>query len=182
MLGMTNPGLFTENKERSILPSECSFDRGRPSIILEVDDIDFHPSISANWYISLFWMRAHKAIHDPLSPNITRALWLIAVSHVRSAKTHTSMHSWGPLFILKVKSCWGPGAPRWRPDGVDTTWPIVRTCWSVPRRGLTAARKAGVALNHQCISMRGSRHLMSVCVCVWQEGAGNVASRGLQQR
>lgn len=173
---MTNPGLLTKNKERSILPSECSFDRGRPSIVLEVDDIDFHPSISANWYISLFWMRAHKAIHDPLSPNITWALWLIAVSHVPSAKTHTSTHSWGPLFILKVKSCWGA-----RGSSLTTWWGWHRMthCAHVlicPKRCLTAARKAGVALNHQCISMRGSQHVC-VCVCVWQEGAGNVASK-----
>ncbi len=78
----------------------------------------------------------------------------------------------GPLFILKVKSCWEAEAPHWRPDGADTARLIVHTCWSVPRLGLTAAHKADDALNRQCISMRGSYHLhLSVYVLVVRGGA-----------
>lgn len=91
--------------------------------------------------------------------------WLLCPIHVRS-DTHAFTHSQGTLFILKVKSCWEAEAPHWWPDGVDTTRPIVHTCWSVPRRGLTAAHKANAALNHQCISMRGSHRL---CLCVWDK-------------
>lgn len=111
-------------------------------------------------------MQAHKPIHKPPSPNITRASWLIAVSRVRHTYTHTlaGAHS----SSSRSRGAGRQGAPHWRPDGADTTRPIVHTCWSVPRRGLTAAHKADVALNHQCISMRGS-HRSRLCVCVGQE-------------
>lgn len=153
------------NKENILYCRLCwsaAGDQGRTSIMLEVDNIDFHPNISASWYIGLFWMQVHKPIHYPPSPNITRAFWLIAVvpwmsAHQRSQNTHTHActHSWGTLLILKVKSC--REAPHWRPDGADTAQLIVHTCWYVPRRGLTAAQKADITPNHQCISMRGSR-------------------------
>lgn len=55
-------------------------------------------------------------------------------------------------------------APHWWHDGADTVQPIVHTCWSVPRRGLTTGHKTDNTLNPQCISMRGS-HFCYVCVC-----------------
>lgn len=93
------------NKEKSMLlqvfshrvPSAAVV-RGGSFIIPEVDNIDFHPNISAHWFICLFWMRAHKPIQKPPSPDITRASWLIAVSHAcllrKTQLKHTLM---GPL-------------------------------------------------------------------------------------
>lgn len=81
-------------------------------------------------------------------------------THARTHGAHSSSS--------RSRAAGRQGAPHWRPDGADTTRPIVHTCWSVPRRGLTAGHKADVALNHQCISMRGS-HRSHLCVCVWEE-------------
>lgn len=124
-------------------------------------------------------MRAHKPIHKPPSPNITRVSWLIAVSptFVRSGAwlkhKHTHTHTYARTHgahssSSRSRAAGRQGAPHWWPDGADTMRPIVHTCWSVPRRGLTAAHKADVALNHQCISMRGS-HRSRLCVCVGRD-------------
>lgn len=71
----------------------------------------------------------------------------------------------GPTIHSQGQELGGSWAPHWRSDGADTVQPIVHMCWSVPRRVLTAAHKADVTRNRQCISMRGS-YCSSVCVCV----------------
>lgn len=57
--------------------------------------------------------------------------WLLCLMSAQLKHTHPRTHG-AHSSSSRSRAAGGPGAPHWRPDGVDTAWPIVRTCWSVP--------------------------------------------------
>lgn len=116
-------------------------------------------------------MWEHKPIRKPPSPNVTRASWLIGVSHTCPVSCNSHTQTRGPLFFLKVKSWWEAEAPH---DGLMEHDPLCTHVDLSPRHGMTAAHKANVAPSHQCISMRGSPHLC-LYVCIGGGGDCNKA-------